>query len=1450
MNFFNNFNVGKKIIIGYITILTLMIMVTTVLLFSLNNVTKEFNFLVKHDQPVLSNIYLLEKLVVDMETGERGFLITGKDEFLEPYHNGVTKFNELLEVEKQLVSDNPSQVAALEEIARLHDKWIKVAAQPEIAKRREANKATVNADYLQEVLKKGVGKGILDKLRKVLERLEVDLSKNGELSSVILVIKIAKDMVDQETGQRGFIITGADNFLEPYYSGQTQLVIDIAALRQQLTTSNDLNNLVLLTQVETLANEWLEKAAKLEIAARQKMNTNSVTMNDISNLIQAGVGKNILDTMRDRFLIFSKIETNLNLQRIENAEQNIKIVEVVTVIFTLITVFIGLIFGVYISRNITHPLIKLTEMANKIANGNINQVLSKQNRLDMSYITVRQDEMGKIGRAYDSLANCFGGLIADIVQVSQKLADGNLLAKPKIEYKGDFVQIKNALELSIFNFQQVVTDIVQVSQSLAEGSQNVIAKAEYKGDFIQIKNALETAADKLATANTNKITQDWIKTGQSKFNELIRGEQDINLLAKNVITFLCKYLQAQVGLFYLLKDREQTPYLQIISAYAYVNDAQRPNKYLIGEGLVGQVALEKETLVFKQSVDECPTIICSGLTNVMPFYSLLLPCLYENEVTAVIEIGLQQEPSETQHIFLNQLMPSVGIAINTAHSRSRTQHLLQQSQQQSEELQTQQEELQKTNGELQTQQEELQTQQEELRQTNEVLEEQTRSLEQQKVTVQEKNIALEQSKARMEKAQVEMVKVQEAIAAKAKELELASRYKSEFLANMSHELRTPLNSLLILSQLLSDNKSENLNEKQIEYAKTINSAGKDLLTLINDILDLSKVEAGKIEISWEKIKLNDLLSMIKQKFLHIAEDKSLGFEITIADNIPKILISDGQRIKQIINNLLSNAFKFTSAGKIQLLVKYPTEVPINIEGNKLELSKTIAISVVDSGIGIPKDKQQVVFEAFQQVDGSTSRRYGGTGLGLSISRQLARLMGGELALESQLDKGSTFTLYLPEKESIDSTSIEILPQKNILAPIAEISTEKVSSEPVLIRDDRNNLQDGDKILLIVEDDSNFSNILMDLARDNSFKCLLAEDGVTGLMLTEKYKPCAIILDVNLPQLDGWRVMEKLKDNSDTRHIPVHFISGADKVIDAKKLGAIGYLLKPASVEKLEAAFQQIADFLSKTVKKLLVVTNVESYQQDVIKLVKVEEIQIQQASTVEKALQILQTTKYDCIILDLAVEQGSDSKLLATMSKNKERYQTPVIVYINRDLTTKEKNLLANYSSKMPVKLVNSSKRLLDEVTLFLHQVIDELPDNKRDILKMIHDKTAIVRNKKVLLVDDDMRNSFALTTILEDYEMEVVVAENGKAGLKQLEKHDDIAIILMDIMMPEMDGYEAMRNIRQQTKYRKLPIIALTAKAMKDDKIKCIEAGANDYLSKPVDTDKLLSLMRVWLYR
>jgi len=995
-------------------------------------------------------------------------------------------------------------------------------------------------------------------------------------------------------------------------------------------------------------------------------------------------------------------------------------------------------------------------------------------------------------------------------------------------------------------------EIARITNQVASGNLDIHFDTSVK-KATGIYAAIQAMVKNLQRMTSDRETQDWLKTGQTQLNEQMSGEQDIIQLAEKVINFLTPYLDAQVGAFYILKeskeDEKYQSYLKMLASHAYVWRKNSVYEFKIGESIVGQAALERKLFVTSKAPDDYISIQ-SGLGETAPRAILVAPFLYENSLKGVVELASFNPFTDIQLEFLNQTLPMIAIAINTAESRTKMQSLLEQSQTQAEELQTNQAELQQTNEELQSQteelqsqSEELQSQQEELHQRNKELEVRGHDLERQQKDIQSKNIELEKTKL--------------AIQIKADELEVASKYKSEFLANMSHELRTPLNSMLILAQLLTTNKDGNLSKQQVEYANTIHSSGNELLRIINDILDLSKVEAGKIEINPEEFALTDLVTSIEQKFRPVAAKKNLQFTLNLADDLPTSLYTDEQRLQQIITNLLSNAFKFTHEGSVTLNIQR-VATGVDLSRSKLNPLKTIAISVTDTGIGIPTNKQKVIFEAFQQVDGTTSRRYGGTGLGLSISRQLIQLIGGEIQLHSGGEgQGSTFSLYIPlkhatnAKQTTGKLELPSQPQLAVLPTTSSAPTPTISSSQKTLVDDRDNLQPGDKSILIIEDDRNFAKIIAELAQQQkNFKCLLAETGENGLQLAEKYQPSAIILDVGLPQIDGWTVMERLKDNPDIRHIPVHFVSGADASQDARKMGAIGYCLKPVSTEGLAEVFKNIEDFISKIVKNLLVVVDSPQHQQAIVNLTKSSNIQPTIVMTCAEAWQHLQTQEDDCIIVDISVEQNTGIQLLEKLHKEPKFHHIPVIAYAERDLTDKEEAILQKCADNLIVKPVHSLERLLDETTLFLHQVEAKLSKEQQQILHKVHDKETILNGKLALIVDDDMRNVFALGVTLEGKDMEVVVASDGEEALDKLNQHPDVAVVLMDIMMPKMDGYEAIQKIRSKPQFRKLPIIALTAKAMKGDKAKCIEAGASDYLPKPIEADKLFSLLRVWLYQ
>jgi tubulin-specific chaperone A len=750
----------------------------------------------------------------------------------------------------------------------------------------------------------------------------------------------------------------------------------------------------------------------------------------------------------------------------------------------------------------------------------------------------------------------------------------------------------------------------------------------------------------------------------------------------------------------------------------------------------------------------------------------------------------------------------------------------------------------------------------------------------------------------MKTKNLELVKAQTAINLKAQELEVASKYKSEFLANMSHELRTPLNSILILSQIFSGNRDGNLTGKQVEAAQAIHSSGSELLKLINDILDLSKVEAGKIELQVGPTAMEGFLGDLRRVFKDLAEDKGVSFVIDREPGTPETIKTDPHRLQQVLRNLLSNAFKFTAEGTVSLAVRRPLEE--EILGTGLIPSSCLAFSVRDQGIGIPADKQALIFEAFKQADGSTSRTYGGTGLGLSISRELTKLLGGVIRLRSKEGEGSEFTVVLPEEyagpASSQFTAVRALPPDSgepdaedltprapgdhapgaapaasapeagepvRVAPPAKPRAKAASrpAQPVQadagqapapsrVKDDRRAINPGDKTLLIIEDDPHFCTVLRDLARERGFKCLIAEDGETGLHFADFHRPSAIILDIGLPGIDGWTVMERLKSNPETRHIPVHFMSAADTSLDALRMGAVGFLTKPVSLDKIDQAMSRFESILSRPVGRLLVVEDDEVQREAIKSLIGGGDVEITAVGLASEAIAELRSSRYDCMILDLGLSDISGFDLLETIRTDQTLPRVPIIVYTGRDITQDEERKLHRYAESIIIKGARSPERLLEESALFLHRVESSLPKDPDRPLRLGHDKDAVLAGRRVLLTDDDMRNVFALTSLLEEKGIEPIIARNGRECLDRLDEHPDVELILMDIMMPKMDGYEAMRAIRKDPRFKKLPIIALTAKAMSGDRAKCIEAGASDYLAKPVNTDKLISMLRVWLYK
>jgi len=757
----------------------------------------------------------------------------------------------------------------------------------------------------------------------------------------------------------------------------------------------------------------------------------------------------------------------------------------------------------------------------------------------------------------------------------------------------------------------------------------------------------------------------------------------------------------------------------------------------------------------------------------------------------------------------------VAIRFDITNTKNQMEELAKQG----EELQTQQEELKQMNEELEEQAQNLKQQQEELQMTNEELEEQTQSLE-------AKNLEVEASKNDIEQ--------------KTKQLEISSKYKSEFLANMSHELRTPLNSLLILSKDLSENRNKNLDSIQVESAEIIYKSGCDLLVLINEVLDLSKIEAGKMSINIEPVSLKNFTNELIREFKHHAEQKGLKLNAKLDQKLPELIRTDSQRLNQILKNILSNAIKFTEKGSVSISIDRNTE-------------STVIISITDTGIGIMEDKQLAIFEPFQQAEGGTSRKYGGTGLGLSISRELAKLLGGEIKLSSKLNEGSTFSLIIPleivqEQEYKSANTPDSYREKESALSKPRLLNESKYLNYPNVKDDRDTITDDDKTVLIIEDDLKFAAILLKQANKKGFKCLSAATGEDGLSLALKYKPQAIILDMVLPGINGHAILLELKANPSLRHIPVHIISAKERSLELIREGAVEYLMKPVAKEDLEGAFNRIENFVSRKIKNLLIIEDNENSRKAMRILIGNGDVKCFEAATGKEALTLYEQNHIDCIILDIGLPDTSGFELIYKLENIKGHNLPPVIVYTGKELTKEENNELQKYAESIIIKGVKSEERLLDETALFLHRTISNLPKSKQLIINNLYDREAIFNSKKILLVDDDMRNLFALSKILKERGMEIIKAENEKNALEMLNMHPDIELVLMDIMMPEMDGYEAMKQIRSQVKFENLPVIALTAKAMKDDKQKCIDAGANDYITKPIDIERLLSLMRVWL--
>jgi HAMP domain-containing protein/signal transduction histidine kinase/DNA-binding response OmpR family regulator len=1088
------------------------------------------------------------------------------------------------------------------------------------------------------------------------------------------------------------------------------------------------------------------------------------------------------------------------------------------------------------AANLTGQVRNIADVTTAVANGN----LSKKITVDV------KGEMLELKNTINTMVDQLNSFASEVTRVAKEVGtEGKLGGQARVEgVSGLWRDLTDNVNQLAANLTNQVRAIAEVATAVTRGDLTRSITAEALGELAALKDNINEMIRNLRDTTLKNAEQDWLKTNLAKFTRMLQGERDLATVSNMILSEIAPLVNAQQGVFYTVENRSDEPTLELVASYAFTERKHIGNRFRLREGLVGQVAYEKKRILLTNAPNDYIKI-GSALGEAAPLNIIVLPVLFEQEVKAVIELASFNRFSETHQSFLDQLTESIGIVLNTIAANMRTEGLLKQSQLLTTELQSQQEELRNTNDRLEQQaatlrqsEELLRQQQEVLQRTNEELEDKARLLEIQKMEVETKNQEVSIAKTALEE--------------KAEQLSLTSRYKSQFLANMSHELRTPLNSLLILSKLLTENSDGNLTDKQKEFAKTIHAAGSDLLSLINDILDLSKIESGTVSLEVSSVAFKDLVENMDRTFRQVAEERKLNFQVEVDPKLPLAIRTDSKRLQQVLRNLLSNAFKFTERGGVTLQIG-------SAEGSPLRAgSQWIAMSVTDTGIGIPEDKQRIIFEAFQQADGTTSRKYGGTGLGLSISREIARLLGGEIVVSSTPGSGSTFTLFVPVEPpaSHGAVSAAFSARSNgdgtgSYTPSEDGTMIRQPSAAMALSaslDDRHAITVGDRIVLIIEDDAMFASVLLELAREEGFKGLIAMDGASALALAHRYKPHAITLDIGLPDMDGWALLDLLKHDARTRHVPIHVISVDDQKKRGLKAGAFGFLEKPVDREALMGALNRTKEFIDRPVKKLLLVEDDDNQRMSLSELMKSEQVDVTAVGTAEGALEVIQVRPFDCAIVDLGLPDLSGAELIERIRKTQGGEELPIVIYTGQDLTRDEERRLQNIAATIVVKGEGSSERLLNDTALFLHRAISAIPEEKHIIVE--HRADGSLDSRKVLIIDDDMRNIFSLTSALEQHGMSVIFAENGLEGIEKLQANPDIDVALIDIMMPEMDGYETMREIRNIPRYRDLPLVAVTAKAMKGDREKCIEAGATDYVSKPVDIDQLLAVLRVQLSR
>ncbi|HEU0026082.1 MAG TPA: response regulator [Ktedonobacterales bacterium] len=1081
----------------------------------------------------------------------------------------------------------------------------------------------------------------------------------------------------------------------------------------------------------------------------------------------------------------------------------------------------------------------LTDSVNAMAGNltaqvrNIAEVTTAVARGDLSRkITVNvSGEILELKETINTMVDQLNAFASEVTRVAHEVGvEGKLGGQAVVPgVAGTWKDLTGNVNLLAANLTTQVRAIAEVVTAVTQDDLTRSIQVEARGEVAELKDNINTMINNLRLTTDRNMEQDWLKTNLARFTSMLQGQRDLSTVGRLLLSELTALVNAQQGVIYQMEagDGETSKRLRLLSSFADGGADGPPQHVRLGDGMLGQCALEKRNMVIAD-LPPGAVAIRSGLIQAAPRSVVALPVLFEDQVKAVIELASLSAFTTSHLAFLEQLTASIGIVLNSIEATMQTEALLQQSQQLAAELQAQQAELQ---------------------QTNEQLAQKAQQLAERNVEVERKNQEIEQARRALEE--------------KAAELAVTSKYKSEFLANMSHELRTPLNSILTLGQQLGENPEGNLTPRQVEFARTIHGAGTDLLYLISDILDVSKIESGTVSVEAEEIPIANVLDMVARPFRHEAENRKLSFEVWLDPHLGRTMVTDSKRLQQVLKNLLSNAFKFTEQGSVRLSVSAARAGWSPDHPTLGAADSVVTFEVSDTGIGIPAEKQKIIFEAFQQADASTSRRFGGTGLGLAISRGLANLLGGEIRLRSAPGMGSTFTLYLPQTylgAPVAGETVEGMVEAEANSPAQTPAWQSGAylpvrladrpSEPIPIPDDRDTVQPGDATLLVVEDDPYFARILVDLARTRELKVIAATRGLEALALARKHHPIAVSLDVFLPDMLGWAVLSQLKHDPTTRHIPVQIVTLDDDRRHGLAGGAFAFMTKPATAESLGAALDRIKEYAAATTRRLLVVEDSAAERLSITELLGYDDVEIVTVGAGGAALDALRAQAFDCVVLDLRLPDMSGFEVLERIRDDEALRDVPVVVFTGKRLTPEEDARLRALARSVVVKGVESPERLLDETALFLHRVVSALPPEKQRMLERLHNSDDDLAGKKALVVDDDVRNIFALSSVLERRGMQVLTASAGREAIATLESTPDVEIVLMDIMMPEMDGYETMRVIRRNSSFRRLPIIALTAKAMKGDRKKCLEAGASDYLAKPVNTEQLLSALRMWLHR